>query len=507
MKISYQWLQSYFIKKLPAPEALAERLALGFAEVESVEKNGNDVVFDIKVLPDRACYALSHRGVAKEVSALTGLQTREEEALSFPISRGVRKIAVRMEEPTLCPRYTARVVDNVSVGPSPKWLRERLEAIGERSINNIVDATNFTMFDIGQPLHAFDADKVRGGIVVRKARDCDTLVTLDGKTLSLGKDALVIADDEGLLALAGVKGGKRAEVTAETKAIILEAASFDATLVRRTSQLYGVRTESSRRFENNLTPWFAGEGSAACAALIQKLCQSARVGSPADIFPKKKKPKTIRVSRDFLCTSLGMDVNDKTILAALKALCLAVKKKGKTLAVTPPPERRDLTLPEDIVEEVGRVIGYSQIPENKLPLLSIEPTPNKQTQIEDAVRDLLTAEGFSEVLTSSFAAQGEVAIEKPLAADKAFCRPDLWTNFHAALLKNFSNAPLLETETVRQFEIGRVFTAKGEGRALIIGSLPAKQIVLEVLVKLEQVLGRKLSGKFCGGENIYECFI
>ncbi len=502
MKISYQWLQSYFIKKLPKPEALAEALALGFAEVESVLKQGNDTILDVKVLPDRACYALSHEGIADEVSALTGLETKRREHATLKTARRMLEVAVRVAERALCPRYTARVIEGVAVAHSPAWLRERLESVGERSINNIVDATNFVMFDMGQPLHAFDADKVQGSITVRKAKTGETLTTLDGKELMLDTDALVIADEAGPLALAGVKGGKRAEVTGETRAIILEAASFSPALVRRASERFGIRTESSRRFEHNLSPWRAGEGSDACAALIQELCPSARLGTRVDLFPKKPRPKQIRLSPSFVRAALGVEVSDTEVRGALLALGLAVKKSGALLLVTPPPERRDLLLPEDLVEEVGRLVGYDKIPEVRInPLAPSNPDPiSKHT-----IHDFLFSEGFSEVFTSSFAERGEVAIEKPLAADKAYCRADLATNFCLSLIRNFGNAPLLGTDIVRQFEIGSIFTTNGEKRALIIGAFPTKQSVRGVIVKLESVLGRKLSGKFCGGENIYEC--
>jgi phenylalanyl-tRNA synthetase beta chain len=507
MKISYQWLQTYFAKKLPEAERLAERLAFSFAEVEGVEKRGDDWVLDVKVLPDRACYALSHCGVAREVAALLDWKIKEKGELSPRTSRGVRTLSVRVEDKKACPRYRARIIENVSVDISPAWLCARLEAIGERSINNIVDATNFTMFDIGQPLHAFDADKVTGGIVVRRAKKGEALLTLDGKELVLEPNALVIADNAGVLALAGVKGGKRAEVTKETKNIILEAASFDPGVVRRASQTHGVRTESSRRFENNLSPWLAGEGSDACAALIRRFCSDARCGAVVDIFPKKQKPRSIIVNGGFIRTALGMDISDKEIRTALARLALSTHSRGKTLVVVPSPERRDIMRREDVVEEVGRMLGYDQIPEESLPVPPQEGESKRERLSEDIIRDLLVAEGFSEVFTSSFAARGEVEIEKPLAADKAFARSDLFTNFYPSLLKNYANAPLLGVDVVRQYEIGSVFTEKGERRALIMGAMSVKNSVRDIVGKLEKILGRKLVGTFCGGENVYECTI
>lgn len=511
MKISYQWLQSYFDEKLPTPEALAERLMFGFAEVESVEwKNGN-AILDVKVLPDRACYALSHRGVAREVAAILGLEMKETDLPVVRASRGVSTVSVRVAEKGLSPRYTARRIEGVEVAPSPRWLTERIESIGERSINNIVDATNFVMFDIGQPLHAFDADNIRGGIVVRKAKAGERLTTLDGKELTLNESTLVIADDAGPLALAGVKGGKRAEVTDKTEAIIVEAASFDAAHTRRASQTCGVRTESSRRFENNLSPHGVREGSDACAALIARLSPGARFGKVTDLFFRRAKPKSIAVAPSFIARSLGIELGEKEVRAALARLGLSTKRRGKALVVAPPPERRDLVRAEDLVEEVGRIVGLERIPETELPPAVLQdPRDLKPSNLggqsrADVLRTLLISEGFSEVLTSSFASIGDLAIEKPLASDKAFCRKDLWTNFHPALLKNYSNAPLLGADEVRMFEIGKVFTKKGEHSVLIIGVMPAKKSVRDIVEKIEKILGAPLCGKFCGGNNVYEC--
>lgn len=520
MLISYKWLQTCFDEKLPTPDVLAERLALAFAEVEGIERKNGDAILDIKVLPDRACYALSHRGIAREVAAIFELEMKETEIPALRASRGVDAVPVRVTENPLCPRYTARRIERVHVATSPHWLRERLESIGERSINNIVDAANFVMFDIGQPLHTFDADKVLGDIMVRKAKTGEHLTTLDGKELILDGSALVIADEEGPLALAGVKGGKRAEVTKDTKTIILEAASFDAAYTRRAAQKFGVRTESSRRFENNLSPHLAREGSDACATLIAELVPGARFGKITDLFSQKTKPKSIPVAPSFIARSLGIEIAPKDIRAALARLTLhasaqatagkPAKKRENILTITPPPERRDLARAEDLVEEVGRIVGYERVPEAELPPAALPNTEcwgasNTRCQIEDAVRDLLVAKGFSEVLTSSFASQGDIAIEKPLAVDKAFCRRDLWTNFHPVLLRNYTNAPLLGSEEIRQFEIGKIFTVKGEYTSLIVGLMPYKKSVREIVEKIEKMLGFTLRGKYCGGNNVYEC--
>ena len=251
MLISYKWLQSYFDEKLPEPEKLAERITFSFAEIEGIESplekgvpnsdsgrvispnKGSTVVFDrrgittpasedlgtpfdkgdtildIKVLPDRACYALSHRGVAYEVSAITGLKKKEVEYPAPEVKKVTRELNVRVEAPELCQRYMARVVENITQKANP-WVKEHLEAMDQRSINPIVDGANIVMFDRGQPLHAFDADKVEGGIVVRMARKGEKIITLDNREVNLDESVLVIADEKSPLAIAGIKGGKKA---------------------------------------------------------------------------------------------------------------------------------------------------------------------------------------------------------------------------------------------------------------------------------------------------------
>lgn len=519
MKISYKWLQTYFDEKLPTPDALAERLALAFAEVEGIERKNGDAILDIKVLPDRACYALSHRGIAREVAAIFELEMKETEIPALRASRGVDAVPVRVTENPFCPRYTARRIERVHVATSPRWLRERLESIDERSINNIVDATNFVMFDIGQPLHAFDADKVQGGIVVRTAKTGERLTTLDGKELMLDEHILVIADEAGPLALAGVKGGKRAEVTKNTSAIILETASFDAAYTRRAAQKFGVRTESSRRFENNLSPHLAREGSDACAALIAGLVPGARFGKITDLFSQKMKPKSIPVAPSFIARSLGIEISPKDIRAALARLALhastqatagkPAKKRGNLLIITPPPERRDLARAEDLVEEVGRIVGYERVPEAELPPVFAPPFTNKRLSVENAIRDWLMLEGFSEVMTSSFAPIGDIEIEKPLAEDKKFLRNDLWFNFEHSLIKNKKNAPLFCFTEIKQFEIGKVFERTGEHLSLAIGYFGEKKmsklVLRDTVANLEKALGVRLGGKLVGGQNVYEC--
>ncbi|HVS79689.1 MAG TPA: phenylalanine--tRNA ligase beta subunit-related protein [Candidatus Paceibacterota bacterium] len=281
------------------------------------EKNG-DSLLDIKILPNRAHDCLSHRGIAGEVAVLFDLKMKGERFEKFGNDSGEAKIAVNVEDSKLCPRYVGRLVENVWVKESPAWLKERLESVGQRSINNIVDITNYVMLDTGQPMHAFDADKVRGGISVRKAKVGERIETLDGKDVELDESILVIADDEGPLAIAGVKGGKRAEVDAGTRRVILEAANFNPGNVRKTSQKINIKTDASKRFENEITPELAGEGMEyATALIVQEVGRDAVVHAPADEYPRKRQPYKLGVSLSEINRLLGTPISEETVAAIL----------------------------------------------------------------------------------------------------------------------------------------------------------------------------------------------
>jgi len=360
MKISYNWLQSYFAKKLPRPDKLAELLTARSFEVEQLsaisyhssekkKKNksrkpkADDFILDIDVLPNRAHDCLSHFGVAREVAAILGSQVHLADHLEAKLPSGslasrwksVAKVEVEVKEPELCRRYIGRVVECVKVKQSPKWLRERLEAIGQKPINNIVDATNYVMFETGQPLHAFDADKVEGKIVVRRTKEEEKITTLDGRKIELDKNVLVIADKKEPLAIAGIKGGKKAEVDESTKNIILEAANFEPTNIRKTSRKIGIRTESSLRFENEITPELAEKAMERVTELIlrpnleAKLPRgslASKLGEKTDFYPKRMNGYKLGIHPKDVSGLLGAEIEEKEIVGILERLGFGVKK-------------------------------------------------------------------------------------------------------------------------------------------------------------------------------------
>ncbi|MSU56453.1 MAG: phenylalanine--tRNA ligase subunit beta [Candidatus Taylorbacteria bacterium] len=510
MKISYNWLQSYFKEKLPTPEKVGERLTLLSFEMEGVEKIGDDTVLDLKVLPDRACYALSHRGIAYELGAGLELETIVPKWQKTAVSSGATLPEIKVEANEICTHFAGRRITDLKNGLSPKWMQDFLATLGQRSVSAIVDVTNFVMFDIGRPMHAFDAKKVKGPIVVRSAKAGETMTTLDNKELKLDSSIFVLADDDGPLALAGIKGGNRAGVTEETTEVILEAANWNPTYIRKISQKLGIRTDASKRFENRVPPLYAAESVQVATSMIVEYAgtNNTKASEMILIDIPNNAPRLLSVSAHTIISRIGFSVAVPEILSALKRLGIEGGEKNGTLELTVPHFRLDLTIPEDIVEEVARVIGYDKIQ-------SVVPPNSNVTEIptsfyyEWKIRECLVNAGFSEVMTSSFYEKGSVAIEKPLAEDKKYARENLRGGFEKALKVNVLNAPLLGDDKTCIFEIGRIFTKDGERTALALGVAgPKKKIVgiLESGIKtVSDALGVSVTGE--NKDGVFECVL
>lgn len=508
MKISLNWLQCYFDKPLPAPENMAKLFTFGLCEVEGVEKVSGDTVFDMKVLPDRACYALSHRGIASEIAALAGIPMKPITKPPFT-ETSTKTVSVKNLAPDICTRYVARYIENATVGNTPDWPRLWLEAIGQRSINTVVDATNTVMFDMGQPLHAFDADKVKGGITIRFAKAGEKMTTLDssaagskvaGKVIELTPDMLVIADDEGPLAIAGVKGGSRAGVTESTKNLILESACFDPVSVRKTSAKVGIHNESSKRFENNVTPHLAPDAMDWLVALILEQSKGAKVGPVTDIHGELPAAVSFDVSVEQINKILGVDIPVQTMIELLGRVGIVAKLSGDKMNVSIPHNRLDLRIPADIAEEVGRLYGYDKIPAPVPPARALDAV-NKTFYYSEKIKNILLAEGFSEVYGYSLVPKGDYDVAKPLASDKGALRTDLASGLAASLKMNVLNADLIGLDAVCLFEIGAVFTAERESIHLALACEQMKKVkgkkgadlVKNAIAVLERELGVSLA--------------
>ncbi|HUD08590.1 MAG TPA: phenylalanine--tRNA ligase subunit beta, partial [Candidatus Saccharimonadales bacterium] len=360
MKYSYNWLKELSGTKL-SPEKLSDRLMMRSFEFEEMKKEGKETQLEFAILPNRAHDMLSHIGMAREICAVEGRKFKHEIAAVATLPRN-DKIRVEIKDKKLCRRYIGAVLENIKVAPSPKWIQERLLVSGVKPINNIVDITNYVMLETGQSLHAFDAKKTTGNIIVRKAKKGEKIKLLDEKEYELGESDLVIADSEKALALAGVMGGAESSVASKTTSIILESANFNSTNIRKTRTRHNIITESSYRFERDIDPNLAEIGAARAIELLQKYGGSnAKLVAYTDIYPKKLKPWQIKLNADYVNSLLGEKVPVSRIKNILENLGLGVKISKNILNCEIPTVRIDLKTQEDLIEEIGRIYGYENI--------------------------------------------------------------------------------------------------------------------------------------------------
>lgn len=475
MKISRAWLQKYFEKPLPTGAEIEDAFTFHSFEIEESVSAGNDAILDVKVLPNRAADCMSHRGIAKDLAAILNVQITDD-PLRKPIPTFTKTdtLTITVDNPELCDRYIGTVVHGVKVGPSPEWLKMALEAVGQRSINNVVDATNYVMFDIGQPLHAFDASRLsqkdgKYAINVRTATDGEKIVTLAGDEFAVPKDTLLIADGNSGkgVGVAGIKGGKAAEITEATTDIILESAHFNYAGVRKTAQRLKLFTDASSRFQNNPSPILTAYGMDAVIKLILDIAGGEVIGTASFETPVPENTP-VAITREKINGVLGTTIPSEEIGAILERLDLPFSESNDTVTVTPPFERRDIVIPEDLVEEIGRIYGYDNIAPESLPQQTSQPEINKRFYYAEKARALLAENGFSEVLTYSFVPKGDIQILSSVAVGKDFLRTNLIEGVTDALTLNTRNADLLGIDSVRIFEIGRVFNAEDEHTSFAI---------------------------------------
>ncbi len=464
MKISYNWLQNYFEEKLPSPEKVSEGIIFHSFEVEEVEKVGDDTVFDIKILPDRAHDCLSHWGVAKEISAIFDLRIKDKIYKIFEPQTTDLKIEIKDEK---CLRYMGRTVRNIKVGPSPQWLRVKLEAIGQKSINNVVDSANFVMFDLGQPIHCFDLDKLESEkIIVRNAKKGEKIKTLDKKEIDLDESILIIADDKDPLAIAGIKGGTKAEVDNDTKNIVIEVANFDPVSTRRTSKKINIITDAVKRYENEISPELCERVMNAISDMIYSLA-SGDAEEIADSYPKKVEQQIISVSVEYINKRLGSDFSKEEIESVWQKLNFEYEEKNNEFKIKIPSLRLDITGPYDLSEEVIRILGYDRLKE-KLPKIKNDSKINETFQNIILARNKLVAYGYREVMTYTFRDKGELEVLAS-ASDKKFLRTNITDGLKESIILNERNLPLLGIDEVKVFEIGTVFKKSGEEMHVAFG--------------------------------------
>lgn len=486
MLISKKWLQNYFTETLPATEVLADAITLHAFEIDGVtHKDGNDIL-EVKITPNRGHDCLSYRGIAGEVSAILNLPLNAEVdplntkfAERFAQAPHTEAVAVSIENTTLCTRYIAGYIQGVTVGPSPEWLRQSLEAMGQRSINNVVDATNLVMFNLGQPLHAFDAGKLTKkdgayAIAVRAAREGETLIALDAKEYTLKSSMLVIADahkDEAI-GIAGIKGGEPASITEATTDIILEAANFSGVAVRKASQALKLRTDASSRFEQAMSPELTHYAMQNVVELIATLAGGTFVGY-VDTYPKPQEETRVMVTLGTINRILGITLTEADVAHVFTRLGFAYREENGAFEVVVPPWRLDLALPEDLVEEVVRILGYDKVPGVALAAPLREAPVNAHFYAAEKARQELTSQGYSEVFTSVFAEEGERAVLNKVDSVKPFMRTSLVPGLEEALKKNIPNKELLGLKEVKLFEIGTVW--KGGHETIMLATISEKK--------------------------------
>ncbi len=463
MKISYNWLK-WYVPEMPTPEKLADVFTYHLCEVESMEKSADgDTLFDLNILPNRAHDLLSVHGIARELSGQLGIEFKDPSGYykTPPLRQGSAGQALQIEIKTPnCRRYMSRIVRNITVGPSPEWVVKHLESIGQRSINNVVDATNLCMFDCGQPMHVFDLKKLFSEkIVIRQALEGETMTTLDDKHVALKQSDMVIADESEILALAGVKGGTNAEVEDATTDIVLEVANFEPVTVRKTARRLGIFTDAAKRFENDLSPTLCEFGMKELTGLFIEMCPDAIFEDVVDVYPNPQLARTLSFSTDDVNKKLGTTISDGDVEAILKRYGYSYTHTASRFTLDVSPLRLDLVGAEDMVEEIGRIIGYDSVVP-AIPTINFTPKTNDTYARMCAAREKLLAEGYSEVMTYTFGKKGKVEIARG-AKGKEFLRTNLADGLAISYEMNRLNAPLLGVDEAKIFEIGAVFPSNG----------------------------------------------
>jgi phenylalanyl-tRNA synthetase beta chain len=408
MIVSWNWLTDYLRLDFPV-EILTERLALSGLNHESTVELGGDLAIDLEVTSNRPD-CLGHLGVAREIGVLFDRPTRIPNPQPPTAGAPVQTLArVAIEAPELCSRFTARVITGAKVGESPWWLRKRLETLGVRPISNVVDVTNYVMFECGQPLHAYDLAKLEGrALIARRARKGETLKAINARSYDLTPDMLVIADESRPVGLGGVMGGLETEISPGTTEILIEAARFDALNVRRTSRALGLFSPSSYRFERPIDPEITEWASRRCAELILATAGGTLHPGVIDVGSKPENRPVITLRLEQIARVLGIVIEPAEVTRILVALGLEpAGGPPEAPRFRPPSWRADLEREVDLIEEVARIHGYEHIPEDRpVPLASSPRGPRER--VEEEVRSLLTNLGFDEAVTFSFVSEGLV---------------------------------------------------------------------------------------------------
>ncbi len=465
-------------QKLPLGEDLVSALGL------------EDTVLDVGVTPNRSdCFSII--GIAREVAAITGKKIRYPQISFKETEEDIQSVtSVDIIHPDLCPRYAARAIKGVRTGPSPQWMRIRLEAVGLRPISNVVDVTNFVMMEFGQPLHAFDFRYLEEGrIVVRGARDQEEFISLDGKSRLLKADTLMICDGVKPVAIAGIMGGLNSEIQDDTETVLLESAYFNPASIRKTARALGMSTDAAFRFERGIDPEGVLRALDRAAQLVVetaggKICRNRIDNYPRKIMSSKDIP--LRVSR--VKKILGLAVQAGDIKKVLKNLEMSVERSGRDFRVTPPTFRVDISREIDLIEEIARLRGYGNIPESIPPIPVQTDVKDRRKILEERVKTFFSGCGFSEAINYSFTTPASadvlgfqkdderrrfVRIMNPLTEDQSVMRTTLLYGLLQTMKTNVNNGCF----DLKYFEKGKTFIADTEE-----GILPREQEKIGALI-------------------------
>jgi phenylalanyl-tRNA synthetase beta chain len=489
MKFSYNWLRELVPGLKMDVTTLAQQITMKTAECDGVHDPGafagasvadvaraensepdSIIEIDNKSLTNRPDL-WGHLGMAREVAAIAGLSVADPVG-ELPATASQGDLSITIEDASLCARFSGQRVENVKVAPSPLWMQYRLNSLGVNPINNLVDVTNYVLCELGQPMHAYDAELLGDAIIVRAARKGESILALNGEKYSLSEEDIVIADAHKPVGIAGIIGGNDTAIRATTKRLVLEAASFPAALVRKSSSRLKLRTDASMRFEKAQDPENTARALARAVELLKQISPGSQAAAPIDVYARKSTPPRIELDIDWAERKLGRKLSTDEVINIFKSLVFGVEQiDARKLLLTVPSWRatKDVSIPEDLVEEIGRMVGYASIVPQAPAVLAAPTARNLEHEQHRAIRAAMVGQGFTEVSNYSFISDADAAlipswlgtmleVANPIIAEQKYMRPTLLPGIR----RNLADNSRYFTE-FRLFEIGRVYRKRADG--------------------------------------------
>lgn len=518
--VPVSWLRDY-LKTDVAAKTLANYLSLAGPSVERIDKHKGDLLLEVEVTSNRPD-AFSLYGLAREASAILNFEDQKSALVPpqglntklDPDTKDILTLDVLIKDKSLCPRFTAIIVDNVKIGPSPALIKNRLEACGIRAINNIVDITNYVMLELGQPMHAFDFDKIKGAkMILRQSRGGEKIKTLDGQTRTLPAGSIVIQDQERLIDLCGIMGGENSQISKRTKRVVIFVQAYNPLKIRRTTQALAFRTDAAARFEKGIDL----EGilpALSRAVYLAKKTAGAKIASELiDVFPNPPKPKTIHLSLQKLTDYLGISLEPVRAVKILLLLGFDAQASAQTITATPPSWRtNDMATQEDLIEEIARIYGYHHLP-SKLPQGEIKNEQESDLAKVISLKESLKFLGLTEIISYSIISkeflaltdvkeQKSVELANPLSSEWQFMRPSIIPSLASVVAQNQN----LQSN-IQMFEVAKTYTKKGN-------DLPVQDLHLGIILQnssfytikglvenILEILGREVEFKKMTGKS------